>query len=52
MYLVSVTRKFCSLTDDGEHWLMCDRIGTVLTGYRRNEIPEVRLLAGITPAGT
>jgi len=40
------------LTDDGTHRTLCDRVGTKLSDYRRDEIPEVRRLAGTTSAGT
>ena len=43
---------FVLLTDDGMHETLCDSVGTELADYRRDEIPEVRRLAGTTSAGT
>jgi len=42
VYFLSVTRMFCSVTDNGEHRTLCGRVGTKLADFRCHEIPEVR----------
>jgi len=52
VYFLSVTRMFCSVTDNGEHRTLCGRVGTKLADFRCHEIPEVRRLIGTTSADT
>jgi len=52
MHFMSAICEFCALTDYGTHRTLCDSVGTKLSDFHLNEIPEVRRLVWTTSAGT